>query len=462
MEQKSRRLDSITRSITGKAVIIGGLIIILLIPQFMIEDLIYERKERSNETIETINDKWSKSQTLCAPIIGIPYSISKTNSDNTTTTTNHTLFITPEELKVDAELFPEERYYGIYKTTVYKSDIHISGHFGVIDQSPLANCTVHWDKVFIRLGFSDLRGVTNNIALTIGDNSYMAETGSSHSGMGSQELIVPISRQSDIPTEATRSFDCQISLNGSTGIHFVPIGHTTEVKVSGNWQSPSFTGTFTPDHTIDNDRFTASWKVLQFNRNIPETWVDYQQVSYSSDRKSLHIATALGVENTKNDLDTNTFGVNLIQTVNHYQLNMRTAKYGVLFVVLTFVMFFFVELLTKRRIHPIQYLLVGLAIVLFYSLLLSLSEYIGFACAYLTAAIAIVALITLYGHSIFKNLKQTGVLAAMLTLLYLFLYAILQLEDMALLIGSIGLFVILAIIMYSSRKISWYKQNEEE
>ena len=155
------------------------------------------------------------------------------------------------------------------------------------------------------------------------------------------------------------------------------------------------------------------------------------------------------------------FGVNLIDPVNHYQQNMRSAKYAFMFIALTFVVFFFVEILTKKRIHPIQYLLVGIALILFYSLLLSISEQINFGIAYLVASIATIGLITAYTHSIFKNKMQTGGLAAMLCMLYIFLYVVLQLEDIALLIGSVGLFIILGIIMFFSRKINWYKQEEE-
>jgi inner membrane protein len=149
-----------------------------------------------------------------------------------------------------------------------------------------------------------------------------------------------------------------------------------------------------------------------------------------------------------------------VETVDHYQQNMRSAKYAIMFIALTFVVFFFVEILTKKKIHPIQYLLVGIALILFYSLLLSISEQLNFAVAYLIASIATIGLITLYTHSIFKNEAQTGILTFVLCLLYIFLYVILQLEDVALLIGSIGLFIILAIIMYFSRKINWYKQEE--
>jgi inner membrane protein len=216
------------------------------------------------------------------------------------------------------------------------------------------------------------------------------------------------------------------------------VGQTTSVKVNGGWTAPSFVGAFSPEYSIDNKQFNASWNVLSFNRAIPEFWTDK------------------GVSN----ISENAFGVNLIETVDHYQQNMRSAKYAIMFIALTFVVFFFVEVLTKKRIHPVQYLLVGVALILFFSLLLSFSEQIGFALAYLIASAATVCLITAYVHSIFKNKAQTAMLAALLCVLYIFLYVILQLEDIALLIGSIGLFIILAVIMFLSRKIQWNKTDE--
>jgi len=176
---------------------------------------------------------------------------------------------------------------------------------------------------------------------------------------------------------------------------------------------------------------------MHFNRSIPETW---------DNDKSMYF-------------DHSSFGVKLVEMVDHYQQNMRSAKYALMFIALTFVVFFFVEVLTKKKIHIIQYLLVGIALILFYSLLLSISEQIGFALAYLIAGIATIGLISSYVYSIFKSIIQTGLLSFILCILYTFLYVILQLEDLALLIGSIGLFTILGVIMYLSKKINWYKEE---
>ena len=439
METTLKKMEKNNQNITLKALIIAVLSIFLLIPGLMIQNLIQERKNRSIETIAKINAKWSNAQSICGPILCVPYTTTYTDDNNKSIQRQHLLNITPEEFIVEARLFPEERYYGIYKTILYRSEINVRGQFNKIKSLQIENSVIHWNSAYIALGLSDLRGITDNINIHLNNQSYMAETAGSNDELLGKLLIANLS-DSVTQTDAPLTFDYQLKLNGSSEINFIPIGRTSKVKVAGDWKSPSFIGNFSPEHTITDNGFEAKWSILRFNRNIPEMWSDNQVSSF-------------------NDAS---FGVNLIDPVDHYQQNMRSAKYAIMFIALTFVIFFFVEILTHIRIHPIQYLLVGFALILFYSLLLSISEQINFAIAYLVASIATIGLITIYTYSIFKNKKQTGALAVFLCTLYAFLYVILQLEDVALLIGSIGLFVFLAIIMYSSRKINWYKQDTEE
>ena len=439
METTIKKAGKINQSITFKALVIGFLTIILLIPGIMIQDLIRERQDRSVETIEKINAKWSNAQTICGPVLTIPYTTTHMDANNKTVLQEHTISITPENLNIDTQLFPEERYYGIYKTILYKSEIDLSGNFDKINYQKTDNSTIHWDQAYLTIGVSDLRGITENISFTLDNKLYPVEAASNYDRLMGKILVVSLNNADTLLTGQPLNFNCKIKLNGSSNINFIPIGKTSKVHVAGTWKSPGFIGNFSPEHTITENGFDANWSVLRFNRSIPETWIDNQVDTFEDA----------------------SFGVNLIDPVNHYQQNMRSAKYAIMFIALTFVVFFFVEILTKKRIHPIQYLLVGIALILFYSLLLSISEQINFGIAYLIASIATIGLITAYTHSIFKNKMQTGGLAAMLCMLYIFLYVVLQLEDIALLIGSVGLFIILGIIMFFSRKINWYKQEEE-
>lgn len=437
METTIKKAGKINQSITFKALVIGFLTIILLIPGIMIQDLIRERQDRSVETIEKINAKWSNAQTICGPVLTIPYT-TQVDANNKTVLQEHTISITPENLNIDTRLFPEERYYGIYKTILYKSEIDLSGNFDKINYQKTDNSTIHWDQAYLTIGVSDLRGITENISFTLDNKQYPVEAAGNYDRLMGKILVVSLNNADTLLTGRPLNFNCKIKLNGSSNINFIPIGKTSKVHVAGTWKSPGFIGNFSPEHTITENGFDANWSVLRFNRSIPETWIDNQVETFEDA----------------------SFGVNLIDPVNHYQQNMRSAKYAFMFIALTFVVFFFVEILTKKRIHPIQYLLVGIALILFYSLLLSISEQINFGIAYLVASIATIGLITVYTHSIFKNKVQTGGLAAMLCMLYIFLYVVLQLEDIALLIGSIGLFIILGIIMFFSRKINWYRQEE--
>lgn len=438
METTIKKAGKINQSITFKALVIGFLTIILLIPGIMIQDLIRERQDRSVETIEKINAKWSNAQTICGPVLTIPYTTTHVDVNNKTVFQQHTISITPENLNIDTQLFPEERYYGIYKTILYKSEIDLSGNFDKINYQKTDNSTIHWDQAYLTIGVSDLRGITENISFTLDNKQYPVKAAGNYDRLMGKILVVSLNNADTLLTGQPLNFNCKIKLNGSSNINFIPIGKTSKVHVAGTWKSPGFIGNFSPEHTITENGFDANWSVLRFNRSIPETWIDNQVETFEDA----------------------SFGVNLIDPVNHYQQNMRSAKYAFMFIALTFVVFFFVEILTKKRIHPIQYLLVGIALILFYSLLLSISEQINFGIAYLIASIATIGLITVYTHSIFKNKVQTGGLAAMLCMLYIFLYVVLQLEDIALLIGSIGLFIILGIIMFFSRKINWYRQEE--
>ncbi len=439
METQKKKEGKFTQSITFKAIVIAVLTLLMLIPGAMIENLISERQYRSQETIEKINEKWSSAQTISGLILSIPYTTSFKDKDGKVSNYEHVYNLTPERMNISATLFPEERHYGIYKAIQYRSKISIDGNFPDMSQLKLDNSVFHLDKAYISLGISDLKGVANNVDIVFNGKSYKTKAGKSEQ-LNTKALISDIKDSLAFKSDNPIPFSCNMDLNGSKKMDFIPMGKTTKVELSGDWVSPGFIGNFSPDYTISQTGFSAKWNILHFNRDIPESWSDKTQASF---------------------LDSS-FGVNLVSTVDHYQQNMRSAKYALMFIALTFVVFFFVELLTKKRIHPIQYLLVGIALILFYSLLLSLSEQISFGLAYLIASMTTIGLITIYAYSIFKNKIRTALLTVILSGLYAFLYVVLQLEDYSLLIGSIGLFVILGIIMFVSRKINWYKQEEME
>lgn len=436
MENNTVKTGKFFQSITVKAFIVGFLALILLIPQLMLEGLIEERSSRSEETIEKISQKWSRAQTICGPILVIPFSTSEVQGGQIKTT-HRELSITPDILAIKVALEPEERHYGIYKAILYKSEAYISGEFGGVDLKGMEAAVFDFKNSYLKFGLSDLKGVVSNITFTVAGKHYEVAIAGEKDNILGKVLAVMLDEASLPEVDSKLAFSSKVYLNGSNSISFIPIGKTTTVEVQGDWASPGFIGNFSPDYTLEGNNFDAKWSILRFNRNIPDTWVDSDVSSFN---------------------DTS-FGVTLVDTVNHYQQNMRSVKYALMFIGLTFVVFFFIEILSYKKIHPVQYLLVGIALILFYSLLLSLSELMSFALAYLMASAATIGLITVYANSIVKSKVQAGLLLAVLTGLYTFLYVILQLEDRALMIGSIGMFLALAIIMYVSRKVSWYKDD---
>ncbi|MCC8035362.1 MAG: cell envelope integrity protein CreD [Rikenellaceae bacterium] len=434
MTTETKKKTKFTRSATFKGLMIAALTLVMLIPSCMVQELIAERKTTRDEAVRNIDAKWSYAQTVNAPVLVVPYSYTKLDKDDKPYPTVGYFTVTPENVRIESVLLPEERYYGIYKTILYNSKISVEGNFPSISPQELPKGKINWENAYIKFGVTDLRGISDDIKFEIDDKQFTAQATGEQDALFKQVLKVT---PQGIKFDDGFDFSFGLDLKGSGSINFTPIGRRTTVMVSGDWKDPGFIGNYTPEYEIDGEGFSARWKILNYNRAIPDTWTGNL---------------------TKYDYEVS-FGVNLVDTVDIYQQNMRSAKYALMFIALTFVIFFFVEVIGKKRIHPIQYALVGIALILFYSLLLSISEPLGFGWAYLISSAATIGLITVYASTMFKNVRLTLGLGVILSFLYLLLYVILQLEDMALLAGSVGLFIILGIIMYFSRKINWYSEE---
>ncbi|KAB2870168.1 MAG: cell envelope integrity protein CreD [Bacteroidales bacterium] len=427
-----------------KVAAIGFLTLILLIPMAMIQELVMERRARQKEATNEISSKWGYEQRLTGPILVVPYKTFEYDKDTKKTIEiGHLAYFLPEELKVDGSLTPEIRNRGIFDVAVYSSNLKVEGFFKSPKIETAESIQIDWNGAFLTIGISDLRGIKEAINFKWNDKDMACEPGVKISHIVKSGVTVnnPLQQNTEV---GEYRFSFNIALNGSRSVSFVPVGRETNVHIESPWGNPSFEGAFLPfDRTITESSFNASWKVLELNRNYPQKWID-------SDL----------------DLDESAFGVALLLPVETYQITERSMKYAILFIALTFTVFFFVEVMRKLRVHPIQYVLVGFGLVLFYLLLLSLSEQMSFGLAYIIASFGILVMITTYAHSIFKNNRLTVILAGILVLLYGFLYILLQLQDYALLMGSVGLFIILATVMYLSRKINWYAlgggKSEEE
>lgn len=416
------------------------LIIILLIPVALVKDLIRERENIQSNAIEEVSEKWGKGQTITGPYISIPFDkyVKQFNKKDSTTKVvklKDYINILPENLNIEGRINPEKRYRGIYEVVVYDSKLNITGDFQNINlkQFDINPHYIHFDKAVLNIGITDLKGIEKQIDVKWNNEKIPFNSGVNtddivYSGINAQVFI-------DLEKSDKYEFSTEIDLKGSQYLYFIPVGKTTDIKLTSDWQTPSFTGTYLPDErTINEKGFESNWNILHLNRNYPQTWIaNRYQIGESA------------------------FGTDLLLPVDNYKKSNRVAKYAILFVVLTFLVFFFVEVLNKVFIHPIQYLLVGIALVVFYSLLLAFSEHMLFNLSYILSSILTLTLVTAYATAILKSKKVGMMIFGILLTLYLFIFTIIQLEDYALLIGSIGIFIILSIVMFFSRKIDWYQ-----
>jgi len=425
------------QSVGLKLMTITILMLLLLIPASMIKSIIQEREVLNKSVLNEVSSKWAEGQQINGPILTIPLVYEYQKDENKIITKTKHLYILPENLKVTGDIEPNKLKRGIYEVVVYRSKLKVTGNFdlkGKINQANLKE--IQYDKAFLTVGISDLRGIEDQIIVNWDKEKLSVEPGSKLVDLVNSGISIDLPNLTDQMNKKV-DFSFDLNLQGSQNLSFVPVGSTTEVNLNSPWSSPSFNGNFIPkNRKIDDSGFKASWKVLLLNRNYPQSWVDH---------------------NFSSKLMSSSFGVDLIMPLDDYQKSMRSAKYAAMTIALIFLVFFLVEIMNGRRIHPFQYTLVGLALCLFYVLLISISEHSNFNIAYLISAGISSLLILLYSRSVFQSAKFTGILSATILGIYTFLFVTLQLADYALLMGSIGLTTILGITMYFTRNINWYK-----
>lgn len=412
-------------SISFKIFLIMILILVMLIPKGMVEELVHERMKRSNEAVSEVSAKWGGAQVLDGPVLSIRV------KDGTE---NKYLHMNCKDLKIDAKVKSEERSRGIFSAVLYSADLKLDGHFLIPSEkeSGLSEDMLDFSNAFITFGLSDTAGLSAGVKINIEDAAYSAKPGLPVDAGIAAGFHVPLKLS---PANRQIKISTNLKINGSEILEFVPSGDNTEVYLSSDWKDPSFQGAFLPSkREVGEDSFTADWKIHELQRNIENNW----QGSKKNDSKA-H------------------FGVKLIQVNDVYQRILRVIKYAILFISFTFAAVFISERITRISIHPVQYLLTGLASLFFYVFLLSLSEHLTFNIAYGVTSTVITFLIAAYAKAIFRSMKMAYTMGGISSLLYLFLFGTLQLEDYALLMGSWGLLFILAIVMYLTRGI-----NKEE
>jgi len=420
-----------------KGAITAALIGIMMIPTIFISDLVQERQARNESVVKEVDSRWAMAQTLTGPYIYLPYKKVVVDPSNKPELITSHLLMLPDNKQVDGRIDHELRERSIYKVLLYRASISDQGNFILQLPKDIPSDQVQWSDAKICFGISDFKGIEEKLVIRFNGIDNELSPGLPTDDMAEKGLSSPIAiSASDMGKPL--NYQIHIKIKGSEMLHFVPLSGNSHYTLESTWPSPSFDGNNLPsERTVSQNGFTAVWN---FNKaNLP-------------------FGTVLN--DFKFDQSALAFGVTMIQPADQYAKTNRSIKYAILIIGLTFSLFFIIELMQRKPIHPVQYVLIGLGLVIFYSLLLAISEFLVFDYAYLIASIGTILLIGLYAKSHFKSWKSSGLFSGVLILLYGFIFVLIRLEDTALLVGSIGLFIILALTMYASKKVNWYGQTE--
>lgn len=421
-------------SLTLKIMLLAFLGLLLLIPLEMIKMIIKERQKTSEDVKKEIAFQWAGPQSITGPVLNVPVREYPSKKDAEPYIVVY--HIMPESLNADGEIQTEKRHKSIYQSVVYTADLKISGNFTIPEFNSGDKNEILWKDAYYTAGISDNRGLKGKMLLKTGSGSLEAIPGLKDPDIFHSGVSFPAGLSSK-PDSLV--FSMNFSLSGSESLSFTPIGKTTEVSLSSKWNSPGFTGNFLPvERDINDGGFKAKWTITNLNRNFPQVWTG-------------------NAFNPASD----SFGVDFVLPVDHYQKSLRSAKYGILFIALTFLALIFAELSAKGKIHFFQYLLVSLALVLFFSLLNAFSEYTGFNTAYFISALSTITLISYFLRNLFDKTSTVLLISGLLFFLYAFIFILLTLNDYAYLAGNIGLFVLLGITMRISLKLELFKKGKE-
>jgi len=430
-------------SVTTKAVLIGVIVLLLLVPLAMLKSVVSERSSLRQQAYQRVEEGWGGGLIVGGPMLVVPTERNVVVDDKTRILRSD-IYILPSRLDMDVDvtLEPQPRYVGIYAVPVYLSKLRLRGQFDFAAlQSTLAQPGVRylWSQSTLRLPISSVRSLREVTRAQFADRHV--DLGPA--GPGLYRGVEAAFDLEELRNARSATFDFAAVVAGSRSVSMLPLGNVTTVSLRSDWPHPSFDGAFLPaERTITEQGFQARWQVLELNRT-------YRQVFAAGE---VDVGT----------LEQSAFGVGLFQSVDIYQRAERAVKYAVLFIALTFLTLFAWEQVTRNRLHPLQYLLVGLALSMFYLLLIALSEHIAFAVAYAVAATALVLLIGLYVAGALRSSRRGLVAGTAMAGVYGLLYMLVLSEDYSLLLGAIILFVSLAAVMLATRRIDWYQARTAE
>lgn len=442
------------KALLWKIATIAGLIVLLLIPLALIQNKIHERANFKAEVKQSIAESWTGQQSILGPILVLPYVIQWEEKiwdqqaekyQKVVNTNRKKVYLFPQTIHLKSQIETEPRYKGIYKVPVYKNMLFSEGDFSALDiQNQLRDISggssfLHWETPYISIALSDPRGIDEIPKLHWKDDALDIKPGSQIDfRLNGIHAPLPIEFYEEVHSYKEKiSFDVNLNLRGMETLGVLPLAKEMQVDFNSTWPHPSFYGAFLPsDRQINDEGFSASWKITSFATDVYGKLITCQR----------------GNCQPLNQLE---FGVHLFEPVDVYAQSDRATKYGVLFIVFVFVAFFVFEMLSRLSIHPIQYALIGLAVAIFYLLLISLSEHIDFGLAYGISTICCVGLMFGYFRTILNNVRVSLYFSLCVLLVYGLLYIIIRSEDYALLMGALLCFTSLGVVMYSTRKINW-------
>jgi len=428
-----------TQTVTAKVLGIGVLALVMTIPLLQVGSLIQERQQLRQAAITQIARGWGGPQVLGGLVLVVPtlrqVSVAESQPYQQRAGSESML---ADSLKMDVAMAVKTRSYGIYSAPVFVSTVKLSAQFRAPDLARFrhdSSATWQAGKAELRLPIGDLRGLQEVSELRINGQPVRFDSSAERLGPW-PNVVVPM----DLDALGDKPIDLEMTLKlaGTESLQLLPLARSTDVNMHAPWRDPSFVGAALPlEHQLDASGFSAHWHLLDLNRSYGQHWTD--------------------ADNGMNQaLQASSFGVQLYQPVDVYQRNVRAGKYGLLFIAMTFVAFFLFEVLKRLRVHPVQYLLVGAALATFYVVLLALSEQIGFALAYALAAASVVLIVGGYAMAVLRARRAGLLLGGVLGLIYAMLYGLITAEQYALLIGALVLLVMVALMMYLTRRIDWY------
>lgn len=452
-----KNINEVTKTLGFKIIIIVVLGLLLLIPMTFINSVVKDRIRYQNEAISSIIEPVGDSANIQGVVIAIPYLEKFIDSDTKEIGyTRKYIFYMPNEYNVTGDVEVTSLSRGIFKAPIFNSKLNITGRFDKynaeiynLDEN---NTIILYDEAMIILGIGNKKNLMKLPNILINQNEelkYYEKNININLNMFNNKFLYTVSRDSIL-----NGFDFNITMDiqGGNSLIITPLASENTFKISSKWKDPSFTGGFLPTkREVNNNGFNAEWNIASFNTSFTKYW--------TSDENSNRLNNIDNIQYYTSNQESNNVLISFLLLNDNYQKTSRSVKYAILFIFIPFFVLFLCEVLSKKRIHPVQYILIGIANAIFYLLLLAISEHINFNISYFISALMVTALTSIYIGYIIKSPKYTISMAIVEALIYIFLFGILQLTDYALLMGTLGLFAVIVLAMYFTRNVDWYGEN---